>query len=388
MASSTSEPPRNHLSYCTPRCLCTACKTCWLSPKAHAEKGCVAYMCHKHRKSPSPKAKHRKGRNACSTMCRCLCGYCWYLPIQHRSQNCASYQQVKELEDVLDILDEQPPRKYLRLTRRLPHRHHNSQAQTLATIAGPSNNQEPYAQQQVNRSSPFPTPPKTLDTFLMPPIPAENFWSSSGSEETPVKHGEASEVTEIKTELSLEKLEIYTPDTSTDSLTDDDIGNLPPHIIVISRPNEEEQQPLSLIQSNARGSQPILPPPSQTEDRQACAKTTGPKEEPEEYIEVAEPKAETKMVTSCPAPPTIPTPPLDTQGYLESLEWNRISKTPVTMEILLAFPQTRRGLEEAVAGGSSAVADFDNQISLLLRSCRLLGRPACREIISRALSTP
>jgi len=196
-----------------------------------------------------------------------------------------------------------------------------------------------------------------------------------------MKHGETSEIIGAKTELSLAKLEIYTPDTSTSSLTDDDIENLPPHIIVISRPNKEEQQPSSLIQSNARGSQPILSPPSQTEDRQACAETTGPKKEPEEYIEVAEPKAETKMVTSCPAPPTTPTPLLDTQGYLETLEWNRISKTPVTMEILLAFPQTRGGLEEAVAGGSLAVAEFDNQISLLLRSCRLLGRPVCREIM-------
>ena len=51
------------------------------------------------------------------------------------------------------------------------------------------------------------------------------------------------------------------------------------------------------------------------------------------------------------------------------------------MEILLAFPQTRGGLEEAVAGGSLAVAEFDNQISLLLRSCRLFGRPVCREIM-------
>ena len=187
-----------------------------------------------------------------------------------------------------------------------------------------------------------------------------------------MKYGEASEVTGIKTELSPEKLEIYTPDTSADSITDDDIGNLPPHIIVMSRPNEEEQQLLS---------QPILPPPSQTEDRQVCTKTTGPKEEPEEYIEVAEPKAETKMITSCPAPPTISTPPLDAQTYLESLEWNHMSKTPVSMEVLLDFPQTRRGLEDAVAGGSAAVADFDNQISLLLRSCRLLGRPVCREIM-------
>ena len=181
-----------------------------------------------------------------------------------------------------------------------------------------------------------------------------------------MKYGEASEVAGIKAELSPEKLEVYTPDTSADSITDHDIRNLPPHIIVISKPSEEEQQ---------LSSQPILPSPSQTADLQICAKTTGPKEEPEEYIEVAEPKAETKVITSC------PTPPLDAQTYPECLEWNRMSKTPVSMEVLLDFPQTRRGLEDAVAGGSAAVADFDNQISLLLRSCRLLGRPVCREIM-------
>ena len=372
MASLTSEPPRNHLSYCTPSCICAICKTCWLSPKVHAKKGCVAYVCHKHRNSPSTRTKHRKGRNACSTMCRCMCGYCWHLPAQHRSQNCTAYQQVKELEDVLDVIDEQPPRKYLRLSGRFHNKHHNSQAQALSTIAGPSNNQEPHDQQQANRSSPFPTPPKTLDTFLMPPSPAENSWSSSGLEETSVKCGEASEIAGIKAELSPEKLEVYTPDTSADSITDHDIRNLPPHIIVISKPSEEEQQ---------LSSQPILPSPSQTADLQICAKTTGPKEEPEEYIEVAEPKAETKVITSCPVPPTTSTPPLNAESFLKCLEWNRMSKTAVSMEVLWNFPQTRRGMEDAMARGSTAVADFDNQISLLLRSCRLLGRPVCREIM-------
>ena len=187
-----------------------------------------------------------------------------------------------------------------------------------------------------------------------------------------MKCGEASEIAGIKAELSPGKLEVYTPDTSADSITDYDIRNLPPHIIVISKPSEEEQQ---------LSSQPILPSPSQTADLQICAKTTGPKEEPEEYIEVAEPKAETKVITSCPVPPTTSTPPLNAESFLKCLEWNRMSKTAVSMEVLWNFPQTRRGMEDAMARGSTAVADFDNQISLLLRSCRLLGRPVCREIM-------
>jgi hypothetical protein len=103
------------------------------------------------------------------------------------------------------------------------------------------------------------------------------------------------------------------------------------------------------------------------------------KKEPEEYIETIEPKIEPKIVPSCPAPPTTQTPPLDMQAYLESLERNRLSNSSVTMEMVLALPETRRGLEEAVARGS--VAEFDSQVSLLLRSCRLLGRPVCREIM-------
>jgi hypothetical protein len=186
-----------------------------------------------------------------------------------------------------------------------------------------------------------------------------------------MKHGETSEITGAKTELSLAKLDIYTPDTSTSSLTDDDNEGLPPHIIVIRRSDDGEQPPLSLTQTNAKGSQPTLPPPPHTGDWQACAETTGPKKEPEEYIEVIEPKAEPKIVPSCPAPSTTQTPPLDIQAYLETLEWNRLSNSSVTMEMVLALPQTRRGLEEAVAGGS--VAEFDSQISLLVCSCRCWG---------------
>ena len=197
-----------------------------------------------------------------------------------------------------------------------------------------------------------------------------------------MKHGETSEITGAKTELelSLAKLDVYTPDSSTSSLTDDDNEVLPPHIIVIRTSNDGKQPPpSSLTQANAKGSQPTLPPPPHTGDRQSCAETTGPKKEPEEYIKAIEPKVEPKIVPSCPAPPTTQTPPLDIQGYLETLEWNRLSNSSVTMEMVLALPETRRGLEEEVAGGP--VAEFDSQVSLLLRSCRLLGRPVCREIM-------
>ena len=121
-----------------------------------------------------------------------------------------------------------------------------------------------------------------------------------------MKHGETSEITGAKTELelSLAKLDVYTPDSSTSSLTDDDNEVLPPHIIVIRRPDDGERPPpSSLTQANAKGSQPTLPPPPHTGDRQACAETTGPKKEPEEYIEAIEPKVEPKIVPSCPAPP-------------------------------------------------------------------------------------
>jgi hypothetical protein len=67
---------------------------------------------------------------------------------------------------VLDTLDEdQPPSKYVRLDIRSPYRYSNTQAQTLATISGPSNNQEPHTQHQAGRISPFPTPSRTLDSF-------------------------------------------------------------------------------------------------------------------------------------------------------------------------------------------------------------------------------
>ena len=67
------------------------------------------------------------------------------------------------------------------------------------------------------------------------------------------------------------------------------------------------------------------------------------------------------------------------QTYLKSLERDRLSTSAVTMELVIALPETRRALEQEVAGGT--VAEFDSQVSLLLRSCRLLGRPVCREIM-------
>jgi hypothetical protein len=338
-----------------------------------------------HRHSPSPNIKHRRGKYACTKLCTCqLCGYCWYLPIQHRAQNCEFYQQLKGLEDGLNALDEdQPPSKYVRLDVRSPYRYPNTQAQTLATISGPSNNQEPHTQHQAGRISPFPTPSRTLDSFFTPRVPAECFWSSSGSEQgSPAKHGEASEITGAKAELelSLAKLDVHAPASPTSSLTNDDDEALPPHIIRIRRSDDERQPPPScLTQANARGSQPTPSPPPHTEDQQVYVKTTGPKREPEEYIETIEPKIEPEIVPSCPASPTTQTPPQDMQTYLKSLERNRLSTSAVTMEMVLALPETHRGLEEAVARGT--VAECDSQVSLLLRSCRLLGRPVCREIM-------
>ena len=184
--------------------------------------------------------------------------------------------------------------KYVRLDVRSPYRYPNTQAQTLATISGPSNNQEPHTQHQAGRISPFPTPSRTLDSFFTPRVPVECFWSSSGSEQgSPAKHGEASENTGAKAELelSLAKLDVHASASPTSSLTDDDDEALPPHIIRIRRSDDERQpSPSCLTQANARGSQPTPAPPPHTEDQQVYVKTKGPKESPRNISRLLSPK--------------------------------------------------------------------------------------------------
>jgi hypothetical protein len=84
-------------------------------------------------------------------------------------------------------------------------------------------------------------------------------------------------------------------------------------------------------------------------------KTKGPKREPEEYIETIEPKIESEIVPSCPTSPTTQTPPQDMQTYLKSLKRDRLSTSAVTLEMVIALPEMRRGLEEAVWGNCGRV---------------------------------
>ena len=169
-------------------------------------------------------------------------------------------------------------------------------------------------------------------------------------------------------ELSLAGLDFHRPTSPASSLTDDE--ELPPHIIRIKNDSESDGErqplPLCLTQTSPRGSQPTPSPPPRMEEQQ-------------EYIETEEPKREPEVAPTYPASPTTQTPPQDLQAYLMSLERDRLSTSNTTMGLVIALPETRRALEQAVAGGT--VAEFDSQVSLLLRSCRLLGRAVCREIM-------
>jgi hypothetical protein len=119
------------------------------------------------------------------------------------------------------------------------------------------------------------------------------------------------------------------------------------------------------------GSQPTPSPPPRVEEQQ-------------EHIEPEEPKREPEDTPTYPASPTTQAPSQSLQTYLMSLERD-ISTSNTTKRLVIALPETRRALEQAVDMGT--IGELDGQVSLLLRSCHLLGRSVCREIMSNAFQT-
>ena len=158
---------------------------------------------------------------------------CWHLPVQHEDQNCEFFAQVKNLDNVLDVFqDDQPPAKYVRLNDGSPYGSPNTQAQALTTSPSSTDTQVPCSSSYTGKVSPFPTPSRKHDSLLVSRNSDEYFWSrenSSGSEqESPWRHGEMPENARGKAELelSLAGLDCHRPTSPTSSLTDDE--TLPP----------------------------------------------------------------------------------------------------------------------------------------------------------------